>query len=192
MLRWLPLAVLLGALTVSGYHRARARRGGETIARRREGPAFLLLRTLLALALFGGVVLHVVKPAWMTWATFSVPPVLWWLGAVLGVLTIPLVHWVLQNLGRNVSETVLTKESHELVTSGPYHRIRHPLYTTGLTMFLALGLMTGSWFVLSASLLALVLLRWLVIPREEQALVARFGDRYREYMRRTGRLMPWP
>ena len=54
----------------------------------------------------------------------------------------------------------------------------------------ALGLMAGSWFLLVATCLAFVLLRWLVIPREEEALVAKFGDRYREYMQRTGRLFP--
>ena len=68
--------------------------------------------------------------------------------------------------------------------------MRHPLYTTGLALFAALGLMTASWLVLLAAAVTLVLLRWLVVPREERALLARFGDRYREYMRRSGRLLP--
>jgi protein-S-isoprenylcysteine O-methyltransferase Ste14 len=101
-----------------------------------------------------------------------------------------MIHWVLGTLGRNVSETVLTKETHELVTGGPYRWVRHPLYTTALTLFVALGLMAGSWLVLAAALAALLMLRWLVIPREEQALLAKFGERYREYMDGTGRLLP--
>jgi hypothetical protein len=66
----------------------------------------------------------------------------------------------LGNLGRNVSETVLTKESHELVTSGPYRWIRHPLYTTGIALFVALGLIAANWFILLCAAAALVGIRW--------------------------------
>lgn len=190
MFRWLILAVLLSALTVSGYHRARARLGGETVARRREGWLFLTLRGLTALALFGGIVAHALRPDWMAWASFDAPQTLRWLGLVLGVLTVPAVHWVLSALGRNVTATVLTKERHELVTRGPYRWVRHPLYTTGLALLLALGLMAGSWFVLLGTVIAFALLRGLVIPREEQALLAKFGERYQAYILRTGRLVP--
>lgn len=188
--RWLILAVLLSALAVSGYHRAHARRHSETIGRGREGPLLQTLRAVMALALFGGVLLYVVRPEWMRWASVDVPIGVRWLGALLGFLTVLLVHWVLRTLGPNVSETVLTKERHALVTGGPYRWVRHPLYTTGLALFVALGIMAGSWFVLLASGIAFLLLRWLVIPREEQALLAKFGDRYRDYMQRTGRLVP--
>jgi len=128
MFRWLILAVLLSALMVSGYHRARARLGGETIARRREGPLFLILRGVMALVLFGAVVTHALRPEWMAWASFHVPEAIRWVGLVLGVLTVAAVHWVLRALGQNVSETVLTKEHHQLVTGGPYRWVRHPLY----------------------------------------------------------------
>lgn len=190
MFRWLILPVLLSALTVSGYHRALARLGGETVARRREGSLFLALRAVMALALFGGLLAHVLRPDWMAWASFDAPPALRWLGLVLAGLTLPAIHWVLSSLGPNVTETVLTKERHELVTEGPYRWVRHPLYTTGLVLLLGLGLMAGSWFVLLAIVMAFAQLRFLVIPREEQALMAKFGERYQAYMVRTGRLVP--
>jgi protein-S-isoprenylcysteine O-methyltransferase Ste14 len=50
--------------------------------------------------------------------------------------------------------------------------------------------MAGSWFVLVATGVLLLLLRLFVIPREEQALLEKFGERYQEYMDRTGRLVP--
>jgi protein-S-isoprenylcysteine O-methyltransferase Ste14 len=59
-----------------------------------------------------------------------------------------------------------------------------------LALLLALGLMAGSWFVLLATVIAFTLLRVLVIPREEQALLAKFGERYQTYILRTGRLVP--
>lgn len=190
MLRWLIIGVLLTALAVSAYHRALARLGGETVARRREGWLFLVLRGLMALAFFGGILAHAVKPDWMAWASFDVPQTLRWLGLVVAALTVLAVHWVLSALGPNVTETVLTKERHDLVTEGPYRWVRHPLYTSGLTLLVALGLMAGCWFVLLATVLAFALLRALVVPREEQALLAKFGERYQTYMSRTGRLWP--
>jgi protein-S-isoprenylcysteine O-methyltransferase Ste14 len=144
----------------------------------------------MALVLFGAIVTHALRPESMAWASFHVPEAIRWVGLVLGVLTVPAVHWVLRALGQNVSETVLTKEHHQLVTGGPYRWVRHPLYTSGLALFFALGLMAGSWFVLLATLIAFGLLRVLVIPREEQALLAKFGEGYRNYMQRTGRLVP--
>jgi protein-S-isoprenylcysteine O-methyltransferase Ste14 len=50
--------------------------------------------------------------------------------------------------------------------------------------------MAGSWFVLLATGIAFALLVVFVIPREEQALLAKFGERYQAYMLRTGRLVP--
>jgi protein-S-isoprenylcysteine O-methyltransferase Ste14 len=189
-IRWLMLGLLVAALTVSGFHRARARVGGDVVARQREGPLFLVLRALGALALFGSVLACVFAPEAMGWAAFSVPMPVRWIAVALGALDVLAIHWVLATLGRNVTETVLTKERHELVTSGPYRWLRHPLYTTGLSLFLAFGLMAGNWFILLAAGITFILLRVLVIPREERALVAKFGERYRAYMERTGRLMP--
>src|SRR5688500_17842058 len=103
MFRWLALAVLLSALTVSGYHRARGRLGWETVARRRDGLVFLICRGLMALALFGATLAHAARPELMAWASFPVPEPLRWLGFFLGVLTVPAVHWVLSALGRNVT-----------------------------------------------------------------------------------------
>lgn len=66
----------------------------------------------------------------------------------------------------------------------------HPLYATGLVLLLGLGLAAGSWFLPAGVGLAAVLVRWLVIPGEEAALLARFGERYHSYMSETGRLLP--
>ena len=113
-----------------------------------------------------------------------------WLGVVLGMLVVLGVRWVLASLGRNVSETVLTKSDHALVTTGPYRWVRHPLYSTGVALILAIGLMLASWMVLGFALAAAALILTVVIPQEEQRLVEAFGDDYRRYMADTGRLLP--
>ena len=190
MFRWIGLAVFLGALTVSGYHRRRARAQGETISRRREGGALMAGRALVALPLFGGPLLYFINPSWMSWSAFDAPLWLRWGGVALGLMVLCSVQWVLRNLGRNVSETVLTKADHELVTSGPYNWIRHPLYTTGIGLFLALGLIAANWFILLCAAIALLTIRLAVIPREERALCERFGAGYEQYMSRTGAMWP--
>ena len=190
MFRWIALAILVTSLGVSGYYRRRARRDGETIERTREGPALLAVRLLVALPMLAMILLHVARPSIMTWATWGLPPMLRWLGVVLGMLVVLGVRWVLASLGRNVSETVLTKSDHALVTTGPYRWVRHPLYSTGVALILAIGLMLASWMVLGFALAAAALILTVVIPQEEQRLVEAFGDDYRRYMADTGRLLP--
>ena len=74
--------------------------------------------------------------------------------------------------------------------TGPYQWVRHPLYTTGLTLFVALGLIEASWFVLCVTAVTALFIQLLVIPAEERVLIEKFGEQYRAYMHRTGRLLP--
>lgn len=190
MFRWFAFAVVVGCFGISGFYRRRARRAGGVIRRREEGALLAGARALVALPLFAAVAAYLVRPASMAWAAVPLPPWARWLGVALGALTIPAAHWVFRTLGNNVSETVLTRPGHELVTSGPYRWVRHPLYTTGVTLFLAVGLLAANGFILAFTALTLVLVRGLVIPREERELVRRFGDAYRGYAARTGVLLP--
>jgi protein-S-isoprenylcysteine O-methyltransferase Ste14 len=190
MFRWFILGILLSAIGTSGYFRRRARVEGGTIARRAEGAGFVAARTIVNLPLLVAIVTYLLNPRWMEWSAFNAPGWMRWSGVALGVLAVPSVYWVLKSLGRNVSETVLTKSNHELVTVGPYRWIRHPLYTTGLTLLVAVGLMASNAVILFFALLVSVMIRWVVIPREEAALEHRFGETYRRYMMQTGRLLP--
>lgn len=183
-------AILVTNVAVSGYLRKRARRQ-EVIPRRAEGRLMLALRAAVALPVLFVVVAYVVSPPWMEWSRLELPAGVRAAAAVFGLGALPvLVHWVLSNLGRNVSETVLTKESHELVTSGPYRWVRHPLYSVGALLILTLGLVAASWLLMAAAVVVLLLVRLFIVPPEEEALEARFGDRYREYRRGTGALLP--
>jgi len=190
MFRWFALAALVGSLSTSAYHRRRARLQGETIPRRREPRLLLAGRALVALPLFVAILTYLVNPPWMAWAELPLRNWTRWVGVALGFLTVPAAHWVFTSLGRNVSETVLTKSHHELVTSGPYRWIRHPLYTTGIALVLAIGLMAASWFILLFGLITLASIQLVVIPLEERELLTKFGQQYRDYTQRTGRLLP--
>lgn len=190
MFRWFVLAVFVATLGISAWHRRRARQTSGTISRRRESRRLIVGRIVVALPLFGGVIAYVADPRAMAWASLPLPEWLRWVGVAAGVLVVPAAHWVLTNLGANVSETVLVKPQHRLVTSGPYRWVRHPLYTDGITLFVSIGLMAANWFILLWGLVAAFGIRLVVIPREEAELEARFAEDYRRYRRSTGALAP--
>ncbi len=188
--RWGLLIVLLLNLSISALLRWRARRESETIARSRERTGLKLLR--LGLVLPGLVVIlgYSAFPHWGGWPRLPLPDWLRQAGLLLGFFCAAGNWWVLSTLGKNVSETVLTKRDHELVTGGPYRWVRHPLYASGVVLLSSFTLISANLFLLVLTVLVAALFRTIVIPREEAHLEDRFGKRYREYRNRTGALLP--
>jgi protein-S-isoprenylcysteine O-methyltransferase Ste14 len=100
-----------------------------------------------------------------------------------------LLLWTLRHLGPNLTDTVVTRKEHTLVTHGPYQWVRNPFYDAAALLILASSLIVANWFLLLAGGLVFVLL--VVRTRiEERNLIARFGEAYRAYMSRTGRFLP--
>jgi len=192
MFRWVVLVLAATALGLSASYRWRAHRAGGRIARRLEGPLFVAIRLLIALPLFGSIVAYAIRPEWLAWSSLAIPDAVRWAAAGFGAANLPAIMWVLGSLGRNVSETVLTKEGHVLVTHGPYRWVRHPLYTTGLVLLVSLGVVAANAVVLGLTIAAFLAIRWLVIPREERELILRFGAAYEGYRSQTGALLPSP
>lgn len=188
--RWGFVAVLVAAVIISTVFRARARKATGTIARREEGIWAVALRAGLALPLIGSFLLYAVNPDWMEWSTIPLQAWLRWSGLAVGVACVPFLWWVFSSIGSNVSETILTKSDHHLVTHGPYHWIRHPLYAGALLAFFSLGLMASNALMLGLVAIATIIFSTVVIPREEERLVAKFGADYSTYRRSTGSLLP--
>ena len=133
------LLLVLGLnLTVSAYYRHRAR-AQETIPRSAEPVSLRLARATFGLPWLILMVAFVVNPAWTAWASMDLPAWARLLGVALGLALVPMNAWILRSLGKNVSETVLTKKSHELVDRGPYRWVRHPLYSTGFLLLSAIS-----------------------------------------------------
>ncbi len=187
--RWLLLLVLLLNGTISGYYRRRAR-SEETISRSAESSRLRLARVLISLPGLLLILAFLIHPSWIAWSSLAVPAWVRWIGVLVGLAVAPLNVWMLRSLGKNISETVLTKQSHELVRTGPYRWLRHPLYSFGLLMLGALSLVVANWLMAALTLAALVFFSLVIIPREEAELVKKFGRCYEEYRRDTGRLLP--
>jgi protein-S-isoprenylcysteine O-methyltransferase Ste14 len=118
------------------------------ISRRQEGIPVLMLRLVFAFPLFASLLLYIFYPPALDWSKVRLPLWLRSLAAAVAVLCVPLIFWVFRSIGRNISETVLTKRDHELVTTGPYRWVRHPLYASALLLLFSLSLVAGSWFIL--------------------------------------------
>jgi protein-S-isoprenylcysteine O-methyltransferase Ste14 len=112
------------------------------------------------------------------------------LGLALIVIGIIVRAIAIVTLWRYFTVDVSIREGHELVDRGIYGVIRHPAYTGSLLSFLGLGFAFGNW--LSVAIIAVVTIAGFSyrIAVEEQALIEHFGDRYRDYMRRSKRLIP--
>jgi protein-S-isoprenylcysteine O-methyltransferase Ste14 len=171
------------------YHRIRSQATGERLDRRQEGWFILLTLRPAGLAHMVGVIVYMVNPARMAWAALPLPVWLRWTGVALGVTAGTLLVWTLVNLGKNLTDTVVTRQAHTLVTTGPYRWIRHPFYVSAALAMLANGLTAANWFLLLAGGVTVTL--FVVRTKKEEALLlARFGDAYRSYMERTGRFVP--
>jgi protein-S-isoprenylcysteine O-methyltransferase Ste14 len=77
-----------------------------------------------------------------------------------------------------------------LVTSGPYRFVRHPIYTAFLLILGSTLFISSNWLVGLAWIGMTVLETASRIGFEESLMLEYFGDQYREYMKRTGRLLP--
>ena len=121
---------------------------------------------------------------------YQLPHWLRWAGAALGLVVVPpLLFRTFRSLGRNLTDTVVTRREHTLVTDGPYRWVRHPFYGVVLLWGLSLSLMTANWLigVLGLAAIAMLVRRTRI---EEDKLTERFGADYRSYAAKTGRFFP--
>jgi len=82
------------------------------------------------------------------------------------------------------------REGHQLVTAGPYRRVRHPLYTAFILLGIAWFLLTGNWLIGGTWLTAIVLGINTRLNPEERMLLDEVGEVYARYQRQTGRFLP--
>lgn len=186
--RWI---ILLGMLTVGPvgvWYRIRSD-SGERLDRRQEGLFLLIGIRAVAAAAFGLIVAFLIRPELLRWSHTPVPPLLRWAGVPLAAFGAGLVLWTFHTLGPNLTDTVVTRRTHTLVTSGPFRFVRHPLYVAAAVLAPAMALLTANWAIglLGGVVFVLLALRTRI---EERNLIARFGDAYRAYARNTGRFLP--
>jgi len=186
--RWVLIGGFAAIFPAAFYHRLRAATP-EKLDRSQEGMPLLVSIRLLGLVGVVALLVYMIHPAWMEWASVPLPSSVRWAGVAFGVLAGTLLIWTFRNLGKNITDTVVTRKEHTLVMTGPYRWVRHPFYVAFALAILANSLVTANWFILAAGSAALLLLV-LRTRKEEEKLIERFGDEYRRYMESTGRFWP--
>jgi protein-S-isoprenylcysteine O-methyltransferase Ste14 len=183
------VAGFLAILVITLYHRLKSWASGEKLDRRQEGLFILATLRPAGLMLWVGVIAYMVNPAWMAWSSVPLPSWVRWMGAVVCAIAAAFLLWTLRSLGTNLTDTVVTRQRHTLITHGPYRWVRHPFYDALAFVIIAFSLIAANWFLLLTGVVVLLLL--VVRTRtEEEQLLARFGDAYRSYVKQTGRFLP--
>ncbi len=187
--------VLLGGVLVMRlYFSLRVRQVGERVmpdreAVEREGRGMFVGRVLMFFLLIAWLVLYAINPPWMGVLSVPLPDWVRWVGFAVGLASLALWTWTQAVLGKEWSPQLQLRGEHHLVTTGPYGRVRHPLYTAMLGWGVGVALVTANWIFV---VMTVVVIAGLVarVSREEQMMLEEFGEEYRAYMKRTGRFFP--
>jgi protein-S-isoprenylcysteine O-methyltransferase Ste14 len=146
-------------------------------------------------------ILPLVLAVWLIWAhrvpgpflnerLFPWAPWEFWLGALFTATGLAFAVWARVHIGRNWSGTVTIKQDHELVASGPYALVRHPIYTGLLLGLIGSAFARGEWRGALAVFIAWLAL-WRKLRLEERWMFERFGEKYADYKRRVPALVPF-
>jgi protein-S-isoprenylcysteine O-methyltransferase Ste14 len=126
----------------------------------------------------------------LNFANYALPSLVPWIGLVTIVCSLLLFWRSHADLGSNWSISLEVREGHQLVTQGIYRRVRHPMYASIWLWTIGQGLTLPNWLAGWSAAVAFGAMYFLRIPREERLMCETFGETYREYAGRTGRLLP--
>jgi protein-S-isoprenylcysteine O-methyltransferase Ste14 len=149
-------------------------------------------RALVAVVFLGSIILPVLYlfTPWLGFADYRLPAFIPWCGAVVMVIALWLFWRAHVDLGLNWSITLEMRKDHELIVHGLYRRIRHPMYAAIFLFAVAQALLLQNWLAGWAGFVTFAILYLVRTPREEKMMCEVFGESYRDYMQRTGRLWP--
>ena len=174
-------AALYGLAVLAARLESRRESGG---ARSRRSIAGILLQTLgVALAGIGGVQLSL-RPGDLHSVVAAALVALLLLGATA------LFRWSSTTMGRNWSLVARTRTGHELVTTGPFALVRHPIYVSMLFFLISLAVATGHYLQLLWAIPVFAIGTRIRIIEEEKLLRVAFGRAFDVYARRTGAFFP--
>lgn len=112
------------------------------------------------------------------------------LGVAISLASLFYFRWIHKTLGENWSPTLEIRKGHQLIKSGPYKTIRHPMYAQIFLWTIAQVLIVSNLLAGFSGIIAFTILYFVRVPHEEKMLTENFGDEYIEYMKETGRIFP--
>lgn len=182
--------VILAFVLHRGYYVRNFSGSEEATLKKREEGIVSKVAGLLGLVAFVSSILFVINPKWLAFAGLPFPDWLRWLGVGIALAGFALLQWAQVTLGKSWSDTPRMMKEQTLITSGPYGTIRHPIYTAFLLILGSTLLISANWLIGLCWIGMTILEIASRIQFEESLMVEYFGDQYREYMKRTGGLLP--
>lgn len=172
------------------YERQAAKIAERGLLQDRDSKAAITLESgLLTISLIA-LLVYLVYPPGVKWSIIELPDWVRYVGAVMGVAGEALLVWSHYVLRKNFFGGMKIREGHELVETGPYRWVRHPMYTAFMALGIGLFLLTQSWMIGVPWLMSTGLALVTRIDQEEAMMVEQFGESYEEYRARTGRFLP--
>lgn len=156
-----------------------------------EVPALKVIRPALALIFYLSLFDWLLPGTRLAWAQLGTPLLLRWSGAGACVLSVAIIWSSFAALGRNYRGGVGLWSDHELVTTGPYSLVRHPIYGAFVLIMAGVWALSTSWLVGTSGLLLTLSIPALRLRIEERDLKERFGATYSKYEQATPRFLPW-
>jgi protein-S-isoprenylcysteine O-methyltransferase Ste14 len=147
---------------------------------------------ILVLLLLGGFIMPIIYAAtnWLDFANYTLPAWAAWLGVLILAAGLFIFWRAHADLGLNWSPSLEIREKHELITRGIYGVIRHPMYASQWLWVIAQPLLLQNWIAGFLNLFIFIPFYFLRVKAEEQMMLDSFGTQYREYMQRTGGVLP--
>jgi protein-S-isoprenylcysteine O-methyltransferase len=113
------------------------------------------------------------------------------LGITLLWIGILFRYWAIHTLGKFFRTKLDIQEHHELIMNGPYKYLRHPSYTGAMLTFIGLGFGIGNWLSIAVLITSGLTAYVFRIRVEERMLLKQFNKAYRDYKKKTWRLIPF-
>jgi protein-S-isoprenylcysteine O-methyltransferase Ste14 len=188
---WLLLG---GVVAMRVYFSIRVRRSSGRItpdreAVRREGLPMFLTRVIGFFALLAVLVLYGIGSPWIRPLAVPFPDWLRAAGFLLAFVSLIFWIWTQTALDREWSPQLQLQSGHRLVTTEPYARVCHPLYTALAGWAAGFAFVSANWIFVAFAILTPMVF-FLRVPREEKMMLDQFGEEYRKYMERTWRFFP--
>lgn len=182
---WLAGLVIFGAIRISKH-----RRSSRTSIVHDQRTT--LEKALLAQCVIGLFLLPLLSATsnMFNFADYAFLPIQGWLGMIVLILFLAIFFLTHRQLGRFWSITLELRENHALMTHGMFSRIRHPMYLSFWLWALGQALLIPNLIGGLTGLISIGLLYFGRINKEEAMMLEAFGDEYRSYMKRTGRIVP--
>jgi protein-S-isoprenylcysteine O-methyltransferase Ste14 len=159
----------------------------------RVSTAEKLLLTLFFVGMFALPAVYAFTP-WLDFANYNLSQEMSVMLGISGTVVFIAALWVFwrahRDLGSNWSPSLEINAEQTLVTQGIYGVVRHPMYASQFLWCIAQALLLQNWIAGLAGIVCFLPLYLMRVPREEQMMLDHFGAQYRDYLARTGRVVP--